>query len=153
MEGTRRLSEKQWNNMVRWMPIPCVDVVVKKHARILVGFRAIVPYKNVWALPGGRILKNESPEDAVRRNLNEIGISAHVRRFVGVFPARFPNHPQRRHDIALCYESEWRNGEPKPTPELIRYKWISPSQISSGVGTNYRKMILKAHRKPKRRRM
>ena len=145
------LSEKQWNRMVRWMPIPCVDVIVEKHARILVGFRAIVPYKNVWALPGGRILKNESPEDAVRRNLNEIGISADIRRFVGVFSVRFPNHPQRRQDITLCYESEWRNGEPKPTRELIRYKWISPSQVSSGVGTNYRKMILKAHPKSKRR--
>ena len=150
MGQTRRLSEKQWNNMVKWMPIPCVDVIVEKYAQILVGFRAILPYKNVWALPGGRILKNENPEDAVRRNLDEIGISADIKQFVGVFSVRFPNHPQRRHDIILCYESEWRNGQPKPTAELIRFKWISPSQVSSGLGANYRKMILKALPQPKK---
>ena len=147
MRETSRLSEKQWKTMVRWMPIPCVDVIIKKDAQILLGFRAIAPYKNVWALPGGRILKNENPEGAVRRNLNEIGISAHIKRFVGVFPVRFPSHPQRRHDIALCYESEWRSGEPKPTRELTRYKWISPIQVPPHVGTNYRKMILEAHPK------
>ena len=126
------------------MPIPCVDVIVEKEARILVGFRTIAPYKDVWALPGGRILKNESPEDAVRRNLNEVGISADIRRFVGVFSVRFTNHSQRRHDITLCYESEWRSGEPEPTAELTRFKWISPSQVSPSLGANYRKMILKA---------
>jgi ADP-ribose pyrophosphatase YjhB (NUDIX family) len=152
MLQTRRLSEKQWNNMVRWMPIPCVDVIVQKCGQILVGFRAIIPYKNVWALPGGRILKNENPEDAVRRNLTEIGISANTKRFVGAFSVRFPNHPQRRHDITLCYESEWRNGEPKPTPELTRFKWISPNQALSNMGANYRKMILKAHPQPKQRK-
>ena len=143
MRHARRLSEKQWKNMMRWMPIPCVDIILRKQGRILVGFRAIRPYRNAWALPGGRILKGEDPVEAVRRNLNEIGVSAEVRRFVGVFSVRFPNHPQKRHDIALCYECEWRRGEPKPTPELTRFKWIRPDQARAGVGGNYRKMILK----------
>jgi ADP-ribose pyrophosphatase YjhB (NUDIX family) len=149
MRRTRRLSEERWNEMVRSMPIPCVDVIVEKDAKVLLGFRVIVPYKNVWALPGGRIFKNENPEDAVRRNLNEVGISADIKKLVGVFSVRFPNHPQKRHDIALCYKSEWRSGKPEPTPELTRFKWVSPGQLSSSVGTNYRRMILKALPQPK----
>jgi ADP-ribose pyrophosphatase YjhB (NUDIX family) len=126
------------------MPIPCVDLIIERSGQILVGFRAIVPYKNVWALPGGRILKDEQPEDAVRRNLKEIHISADIRELIGVFPVRFPNHPQKRHDITLCYRSEWRSGKPKPAEELTRFKWISPADIPARVGANYRRMILKA---------
>jgi ADP-ribose pyrophosphatase YjhB (NUDIX family) len=126
------------------MPIPCVDVIVERDAETLLGFRAIVPYKNVWALPGGRILKDEHPEDAVTRNLEEICICADIRGLVGVFPARFPRHPQRRHDITLCYKSEWRHGEPKPSAELTRFKWISPRRIPVGTGGNYKRMILGA---------
>jgi ADP-ribose pyrophosphatase YjhB (NUDIX family) len=139
-----RLPEGTWKTMMRSMPIPCVDVIVERDGQILLGFRKIVPYKNIWSLPGGRILKGENPEDAVRRHLREIDISADIEDFVGVFPMRFPNHPQKRHDITLCYKSEWRSGEPKPGAELARFKWISPGQISTEVGTNYRRMILKA---------
>jgi len=145
MRRAGRVSEGQWRNVVSWMPIPCVDVILEKRGLILLGFRAITPYRNVWALPGGRILKNEKPESAVSRNLKEIGLSAGIERLVGVFSVRFPKHPQRRHDISLCYEAEWKNGEPKPTTELTRFKWTPPSQLPTGVGGNYRKMILKAY--------
>jgi ADP-ribose pyrophosphatase YjhB (NUDIX family) len=96
--------------------------------------------------PRGRILKDESPEFAVKRNLREFGITADIRDFVGVFSVRFPNHPQKRHDITLCYRSKWRRGEPKPGPELTRFRWISPREIPSTMGANYRKMILSAFR-------
>jgi 8-oxo-dGTP pyrophosphatase MutT (NUDIX family) len=45
-----------------------------------VGFRVIDRYRNVWALPRGRILKHEYPENAVRRVLAEIGVRAKIRR-------------------------------------------------------------------------
>jgi ADP-ribose pyrophosphatase YjhB (NUDIX family) len=56
--------------------MPCVGVIVEKRSKVLMGFRAIDPYRNVWALPGGRILKHESPEDAVPRTLEEISVRA-----------------------------------------------------------------------------
>jgi ADP-ribose pyrophosphatase YjhB (NUDIX family) len=92
------------------MPIPCVDVIVERDAEILLGFRAIVPYKNVWALPGGRILKDEHPEGAVTRNLKEICISADIRGLVGVFTVRFSRHPQRRHDITTVLQVGMETG-------------------------------------------
>lgn len=126
------------------MPIPCVDVILEKQSKVLLGFRQIDPYRNVWALPGGRILKHEYPEDAVQRILGEIGVRAKNMRFVGVFPIRFPRHRLNRYDITLCYKSEWLKGEPKPDSELVRLSWVSPRRLPRRTGENYKKMIRKA---------
>ena len=75
------------------MPIPCVDVIVIRHGSILMGFRVIEPYRNVWALPGVQILKHEHPDDAVARILENMNVKANIVGLVGVFPKRFPRHP------------------------------------------------------------
>jgi ADP-ribose pyrophosphatase YjhB (NUDIX family) len=135
------LSERRWKQVVQSMPIPCVDVIVQKRSKVLMGFRVISPYRNVWALPGGRILKHEYPEEAVRRVLYETGVSARIRNLVGVFPVMFPRHSLKRYDITLCYRTEWITGEPKPSSELRRFKWVSPRKLPANTGANYRKMI------------
>jgi ADP-ribose pyrophosphatase YjhB (NUDIX family) len=132
------------------MPIPCVDIVVEKDAKVLLGFRTIRPYRNVWALPGGRIRKHEYPHDAVKRNLDEIRISAEMERFIGVFPVKFPRDPDKRYDITLCYRCRWRSGEPMITPELIRLDWFPHARLPDPTGANYERMIETAFsRKPK----
>jgi len=141
-----RLSEKHWKSVLLSMPIPCVDVIVEKQSKVLLGFRVIDPYRNVWALPGGRILKHENPENTVRRTLKEINITAKIKSLVGVFPVRFPRHPLKRYDITLCYRSEWIAGEPKPNAEQIRFRWFTPRRLSTATGGNYKKMIQYAYR-------
>jgi colanic acid biosynthesis protein WcaH len=63
-----------WHTILTSMPVACVDIVLEKKANVLLGFRAIPPYRGVWALPGGRIRKHEHPRDTARRVLKEIGI-------------------------------------------------------------------------------
>jgi ADP-ribose pyrophosphatase YjhB (NUDIX family) len=133
------LPEREWKTIVRSMPIPCVDVIVEKDAKVLLGFRRIRPYRNVWALPGGRIRKHEYPLDTVERNLKEIGISAEPNRFIGVFPMKFQRDPEKRYDITLC--CRWRSGEPASTSELRRVRWFSPRRLPEPTGRNYRRMI------------
>jgi len=135
------LADKDWKMILRSMPIPCVDIVVEKDTKVLLGFRRIRPYRNVWALPGGRIRKHEYPNDAVERNLDEIGISAEIERFIGVFPVKFPRDPDKRYDITLCYRCRWRSGEPTITPELIRLNWFPHERLPNLTGTNYERMI------------
>ena len=135
------LPEKEWKLVVRSMPIACVDVILERNAKVLLGFRAIHPYKGVWALPGGRIRKHEFPRNSAERTLEEIGVIAESKGFVGVFPVRFPHDPEKRYDIALCYRYRWKNGEPNSTPELARLEWFSPSRLPEQTGGNYRKMI------------
>jgi len=129
MRRLGRLSEEHWRLVVLSMPIPCVDVIVEKRSKVLMGFRAIDPYRNVWALPGGRILKQEYPEDTVRRILAGIAVKTKIKSPVGVFPVRFPRHALKRYDITLCYRSEWLAGEPKPDSELVRLSWVSPRKL------------------------
>lgn len=129
------------------MPIPCVDVVIERQSKVLIGFRAIPPYRNVWALPGGRILKHEYPKDTVRRTLDEIGVTARIRNFVGLFPVMFPRHALKRYDITLCYKAEWIAGDPKPGSELLRFRWVSPGRLPTHIGANYRRMIREALRR------
>ena len=135
------VPEKEWKAIVRSMPIPCVDVIVEKDGKVLLGFCTIRPYRNVWALPGGRIRKHEYPQDTVERNLHEIGISAELEHFIGVFPVRFPRDPDKRYDITLCYRYRWIGGDPTSTSELVRLEWFSPTRLPTRTGANYRKMI------------
>jgi len=127
--------------IVRSMPIPCVDVIVEKASRVLIGFRVIDPYRNVWALPGGRILKHEYPGDAAQRILREIGVKGRISDLVGVFPVKFPLHELKRYDITLCYRSQWVAGEPQADSELARFRWVSPERLPARTGANYRRMI------------
>jgi ADP-ribose pyrophosphatase YjhB (NUDIX family) len=135
------LPEREWKVILRSIPIACVDVIVERDVKVLLGFRKIRPYRNVWALPGGRIHKHEYPHDAVERNLREIGISAERERFVGAFPVKFPRDPEKRYDIPLCYRCRWKNGKPTSTSELVRLRWFSPRRLPQRTGANYRKMI------------
>jgi 8-oxo-dGTP diphosphatase len=135
------LPENKWNAILRSMPIPCVDLVVEKNTKVLLGFRMIRPYKNVWALPGGRIRKHEYPQDAAERNLREIRISAEPEGFIGVFPVKFPRDPEKRYDITLCYRYKWMRGDPTNTPELGRLEWFPPERLPTRTGANYCRMI------------
>jgi 8-oxo-dGTP diphosphatase len=135
------LPDSKWKAVLRSMPIPCVDLVVEKDAKVLLGFRMIRPYRNVWALPGGRIRKHEYPRETAERNLREIGISAKPEGFVGIFPVKFPRDPDKRYDITLCYRYRWTRGEPTSTSELGRLEWFSPKRLPARTGANYHKMI------------
>ena len=55
------LPEREWKRIVRAIPIACVDVVLQKKRNVLLGFRAIPPYRGVWAMAGGRMRKHEYP--------------------------------------------------------------------------------------------
>lgn len=52
-------------------PIPCTDVAVVDGKRILLIKRENPPHVGKWALPGGIIDINESPEEAAARELKE----------------------------------------------------------------------------------
>jgi ADP-ribose pyrophosphatase YjhB (NUDIX family) len=58
--------------ILRSMPIPCVDLVVMdQRERILLLRRKNEPALNQWWFPGGRVLFNELRYDAAKRKLKE----------------------------------------------------------------------------------
>jgi ADP-ribose pyrophosphatase YjhB (NUDIX family) len=121
------------------MPIPCVDVIVHRRHEFLMGWRTIPPYKNVWALLGGRILRGESLEAAANRHCAKSGLGVTDLRLLGVFPVMFPS----RHDITVSLSAEMTSGVLKATGEMTRYRWFGKSEVDeiSPVGGNYIKML------------
>ena len=132
------MPNKLWNQVKRYMPIPCVDVIVEdSEGKVLLGWRQIPPYRNVWALPGGRVGKGERMQAAAKRILAEYGLAAQHLFLVGVFPIRFHS----RSDLAVCLAARDIKGEARPDgEEFSSFRWTS--RLPGGVGANYRRMIL-----------
>lgn len=128
-----------WNQVKRYMSIPCVDVLLEdSRARVLLGWRQILPYRNVWALPGGRIGKGERLQTAARRILAEYGLSARELFLVGVFPIRFPI----RSDLTVCIAAKYLKGQARADGiEFSSFQWTR--QLPRRLGANYRRMIVR----------
>ena len=137
------IPERLWKRVLANMSIPCVDIIVhttfKHRTRVLLGYRKIYPYKDYWALPGGRIVKGESLRDTVDRQMREIGLRpTGDYRLVGVYPVNF----KRRSDVSICLSTRLvPPQEPRPTKELVRYTWRRLNDLPARLGPNYRRML------------
>lgn len=133
------IPEHVWLQIKRSIPIPCVDVLLENsNGRLLLGWRKISPYGNVWATPGGRVLRGEGLRNAAHRILSEYGLTARNLFLVGVFPVKFPS----RADVTICVASNRPAGMPIADGyEFSSFRWVR--EVPSKTGANYVKMILR----------
>jgi ADP-ribose pyrophosphatase YjhB (NUDIX family) len=133
------IPEGIWKQVRIHIPIPCVDVIVENaKGEFLLGWRCIQPYRNVWALPGGRLLKGEPLQHAVSRILAEYSLRASDLYLVGAFPIRFPG----RSDVPICIAAKHKGGTAEPDGnEFSRFLWTK--KPPSRLGKNYGRMIAK----------
>jgi len=143
LTGASAIPKRLWENILASIPIACVDLIVHKRVgretQVLLGYRKIYPYSDCWALPGGRILKNERLRETANRQLFEIGLHPSGNyELVGVYPVNF----KRRSDISICLSTHLSaRQEPRPTMELVRYAWRALDDLPRRVGSNYRAML------------
>ena len=143
LKARKSIPQKLWKNILASIPIACVDVIVhrkvKRETRVLLGYRKIYPYGDIWALPGGRIIKKESLRDTANRQLREIGLRPSGKyRLVGVYPVNL----KHRSDITISLSTHLTSSqEPRPTKELVKYTWRRLNDLSSRLGSNYGKML------------
>lgn len=88
-----------WKQVTGKMPIPCVDTIVHRGGSVLLGYRTILPYRDVWALIGGRMRYGESFADTSIRNCIESGLTVQKPRYLGIFPVKFL---KGRHGPGVC---------------------------------------------------
>jgi len=131
------VPEARWRQVKASVPIACVDIIVSDSiGAVLLGWRIIHPYVNVWATPGGRIRMGESLAKAARRVLSSHGIVANDFYLVGVYPIKFPS----RFDISICVAAHSFSGA--PVPDGIEFKKIGWFRnLPKGTGKNYVEMI------------
>lgn len=69
------LDQYHFKLLVKVAPLFAIDLVIlNERDQILVGQRKYAPAKGFWFVPGGRIFKNESQENAIKRiSKSEVG--------------------------------------------------------------------------------
>ena len=93
IQNTKRLSQKDFENIYTRVPRLCVDLVIKMDGGVILSLRSIEPYRDWWHLPGGTVYFRERLHDAVRRvALDECGIEVRVVKMLNYI--EYPSYEQ-----------------------------------------------------------
>lgn len=81
------IPAKEYQKIIESVPIVCVDaVIINDNNEYLLVKRQNEPLKGEYWVPGGRVLKNESLRDAIKRKMKqELGIELNVEKLLGYF--------------------------------------------------------------------
>src|SRR5215467_3092626 len=83
------LPPAEFKMAVRNMPLLAIDLIVRSpEGLVLLGLRRNPPARDFWFVPGGRVFKNESSDQALRRiSKEELGIELQTRdvKFRGIY--------------------------------------------------------------------
>lgn len=103
------LSKDLYTKILEHVPICAVDFVLVHQGKVLLALRKDEPAKGQWWIPGGRVLKNETLVDAVKRKAKqEAGVEVDVIRKIGCYEvmfaeAPFPEVKTGVHYLAVCF--------------------------------------------------
>jgi colanic acid biosynthesis protein WcaH len=98
-----------YKKFLEQMPLVCIDAIIMNNkGQYLLIKRKNEPLKGDYWVPGGRLLKNETLNDAVLRKVKEeLGIESHVVMPIGVYEDFFdksPLNPENGlHTISIVY--------------------------------------------------
>jgi ADP-ribose pyrophosphatase YjhB (NUDIX family) len=137
------IARRLWKAILASMPISCVDIICQNSkGSILFGWRIIEPYKNTWAMVGGRMLYRENLLQSAKRITAEYGLRFRRLHLVGVYPVSFPS----RSDVSIALAAPNVAGKPKIDGlEFSDFCWFQ--NPPSATGKNYRRMVLDWMRK------
>ena len=117
-----------YDQIVKLMPIAGVEALIVKEGAFLFLRRRNDPAKGQWWLPGGRIRKGETLQDALFREVKEeTGLSVSIVRLINVYSRVFPE----RHDISIVYLCETREDKVALNSEHSEYAFfkVLPKEI------------------------
>jgi colanic acid biosynthesis protein WcaH len=135
------LDTETFKVVVASTPLVSIDLIVeRKDGHILVGLRRNRPAMNCWFVPGGRIRKNETMDQAFSRVCeDELGFSQKRSgaRFIGVHEHFYDDsvfggsvHCPSTHYLALAFHLRLKDQALSlPTGQHRTYKWESPDQL------------------------
>lgn len=122
-----------WNN-----PKPVVSILLHNNDKILMLQRANEPLKDYWCLPGGYINYDETPEEAVKREVSEeIGTDIFIDSLIGVY--RIDNDP-RGINIDVIYEGKLK-GSVSLSTEHKKYKFVQLDALPQNIAYKHREAI------------
>lgn len=131
------LEKELFSSIIENTPLISIDLVIKNNEnKILLGKRVNKPAKNSWFVPGGRIYKDESIQQAFQRiTKDEIGkiydiANAH---FKGVYQHFYDdnvfNDNFSTHYIVLGFELVIKEELSLGTIQHEKYKWFTQDEL------------------------
>ena len=124
-----------WNN-----PIACVSVVLHQNDKVLMLQRANEPFKKFWVLPGGFMNINETPEEAIKREVKEeTGLDIQVDGIVGAY--RIDNDPRGIH-IDIIYHGKLNGQSPTLNKESGGWSLFSKEELPIDIAYKHKNAII-----------
>lgn len=135
------LTPKAFRTVIDATPLVSIDLVVRNLAgEVLLGERLNRPAQGYWFVPGGRILKNESLDDAFRRlTLAELGnlYERQTAQLLGVYEHFYRDSVfagagtgPDTHYVVLGYELVLgAQSLTLPREQHGRYRWWKPDEM------------------------
>lgn len=144
-----KIAEKEYKKILSTIPIICVDLLIKKKDqnfsinKFLLMKRVNEPFKGKWWVPGGRVYKNETLSNAVKRKCKEeCNLVVDKLKRVGLIEyidvkAPFKDIQEGVHVISVVYEVTPKQGEVVLDEQHEKFDWFSkeefPKELSSLV--------------------
>jgi len=117
-----------------------VDAVVVKQGKVLLMRRNRYPWNGCWVVPGGRVEKRETVEQAVvRESREETGLRVKIKSFIGVFssPKRDP-----RGTVAVAFLCAPVGGKlTLCKEEASEIKWFPLKKLPAKMGFDHREIV------------
>jgi len=126
-----KLSATDFKTIVKFTPLISIDLIVRDiEGSVLLGKRTNRPAKGFWFVPGGRVLKDESFENAFQRLIKEeLGLDNVAATFKGIYQHfyddNFSEENFSTHYLVLAYEITFKGDlSSLPLEQHSKYKWF-----------------------------
>ena len=131
------LEKKLFSTIIENAPLISIDLIIKNsEGKILLGQRVNKPAKNSWFVPGGRIFKDETMQDAFKRiTKDEIGKAYDISNasFKGVYQHFYDdnvfNDNFSTHYIVLGFELVIKEELSLSTIQHEKYIWFTKDEL------------------------
>lgn len=141
------IPDETFKSVIQHTPLISIDLIVRnEQGEVLLGKRVNAPAKGYWFVPGGRVRKNETLDDAfVRLVKEELGIESGITRadakFLGVFEHFYDDcvfgDDVSTHYVVLAYTLILNNEISVPIKQHEIFKWILKNNINQENLTHY----------------
>ncbi len=150
------LEDDEFIRVVKNTPLVSLDLVIRsKNDELLMGMRLNEPAAGSWFVPGGRIRKDESIEDAfLRITKAELGKSYSIdhARLLGAFTHKYQTNFAHMpgvstHYVVLAYELQVDvDLEQLPMEQHSEYRWVGGNDDLTRVHSNSKVYLFHADR-------
>lgn len=131
------LEKELFSSIIANTPLISIDLIIKDiEGKVLLGKRVNKPAKNSWFVPGGRIFKDESLEEAfIRTTKDEIGKTFTINdaTFKGIYQHFYDdnvfNDEFSTHYIVLGFELIIKEDLSLDTIQHEKYKWFTQEEL------------------------